>query len=108
MGENRYNYQPIAMPHLPFQLNPAYFWDTDPEQLDPERDAAYIIRRVFELGDIDEIGLVHAWYGTEVCRKALLSAEYLRESAVLQGMLFLDIPNQSLFKSASKPQHHTV
>jgi len=96
------------MSNLPFQLNPVYFWDTAPDQLDPERDAAYVIRRVFELGDIAEIGLIHAWYGTECCRKALLSAEYLRESAILQGMLFLDIPDRSLFLSASKPQHHAV
>lgn len=96
------------MLNLPFQLNPSYFWDTNLDQLDPERDAAYIIRRVFELGDIDEIGLVHAWYGTDRCKKALLSAEYLRESAMLQGMLFLDIPDRSQFKAASKPQHHAL
>lgn len=89
-------------------LNRAYFWDTDPEKLDVEENARYIIRRVFELGNIEEIGWVHGWYGAERCREALLTAEYLRESAILQGMVFLQIANRNLFKAASKPQHHAV
>jgi Family of unknown function (DUF6922) len=89
-------------------LNPVYFWDADLNKLNEQTDADYIIRRVFELGDIEEIGLVHGWYGREVCRKALLSAEYLREAAIIQGMVFLDIPERRLFKSASKKQHHAV
>jgi len=36
-------------------LNRAYFWDVNIADLDVERNSAYIIRRVFELGDIDEI-----------------------------------------------------
>jgi len=36
-------------------LNQAYFWDVNIADLDVERNSAYIIRRVFELGDIDEI-----------------------------------------------------
>ncbi|MEN0045902.1 MAG: hypothetical protein AAF806_02470 [Bacteroidota bacterium] len=90
------------------KLNPTYFWDTNFTQLDEEKNADYIIRRVFELGDIDEIGYVHGWYGTELCREALLNAEYLREAAIIQAMVFLEIEDKALFKSATKKQHHLV
>jgi len=89
-------------------LNRAYFWDVNIADLDVERNSAYIIRRVFELGDIDEIGLTHGWYGTVRCREALLTAEYLRESAIIQGMVFLDIPDRASFKASSKHQYHVV
>lgn len=89
-------------------LNPVYFWDVNLTELDIEQDADYIIRRVFELGDIDEIGLVHGWYGTERCVDALLNAEYLREPAIVQGMAFLGISDRVLFKASSKPQHHAI
>jgi len=90
------------------RLNSAYFWDADLDKLNEQTDADYIIRRVFELGDIEEIGLVHGWFGKDCCRKALVSAEYLREAAIIQAMVFLDIPERRLFKSASKKQHHAV
>lgn len=89
-------------------INSVYFWDANFDELDIDVHADYIIRRVFELGNIEEIGWVHGWYGTERCQSALLSAEYLRETAIIQGMFFLDISEKSLFKCASKPQYHSI
>ncbi|MEM9884803.1 MAG: hypothetical protein AAF849_02855 [Bacteroidota bacterium] len=89
-------------------IKTVYFWDANIENLDEDKDAYYIIRRVFELGDIDEIGWVHGWYGTEKCRAALVSAEYLREAAIIQGMVFLGIKNRNLFRSNSKKQYHAI
>lgn len=90
------------MDHILSELNPVCFWDVDKSKLDSRMNADYIIRRVFELGDIEEIGFVHGVYGTERCREALLTTEALRESAIVQGMLFLDIPDRSLFKCGHK------
>ena len=89
-------------------LKPVYFWDTIIANLDDEKHAFYIIRRVFEMGDIDEIALVHGFYGIEKCREALLSAEYLRETAIIQGMAFLNIPYRNLFNSFNKKQYHAL
>ena len=90
------------------QLDSVLFWDTEKEQLNEEEHADYIIRRVFELGDIAEIIVTHAFYGTERCRKALLTAPYLRETAIVQGMVFLDITKRSAFISFDKKQYHTI
>jgi hypothetical protein len=90
------------------QLKPVYFWDTPIDKLDEVKNANYIIRRVFEMGDIDEIALVHGYYGNEKCIEALLRAEYLRESAIIQSMVFLDIPNRELFECFDKKQYHSL
>jgi hypothetical protein len=96
------------MSELLKQLKPVYFWDTPIDKLDEIKNANYIIRRVFEMGDIDEIALVHGYYGDEKCREAVLTAEYLRESAIIQSMVFWDIPNRNLFKCFDKKQHHSL
>jgi hypothetical protein len=90
------------------QLKPVYFWDTPIDKLDEIKNASYIIRRVFEMGDIDEIALVHGYYGNEKCIDALITAEYLREPAIIQGMVFLDILHRNLFKCYDKTQHHSI
>lgn len=90
------------------QLKPVYFWDTPIDKLDEIKNANYIIRRVFEMGDIDEIALVHGHYGNEKCIDALVTAEYLRESAIIQGMVFLNILHRNLFKCNDKTQHHSI
>ncbi len=92
---------------LPY-LDAVLFWDVKKDELQEDKNAAYIIRRVFELGDIEEIILTHAFYGTDRCREALLTADYLREAAIVQGMAFLNIPQRTLFKSFDKKQYHAL
>lgn len=38
------------------------FWDTDPERIDPEKNARYIIERVLEFGKPDEVAWVFKQY----------------------------------------------
>lgn len=92
---------------IPF-LDPVLFWDVKKDELQEDKNAVYIIRRVFELGDIEEIILTHAFYGTDRCREALLTADYLREAAIVQGAAFLNIPQLSMFKSFGTKQYHAL
>jgi hypothetical protein len=96
------------MSELLKQLDPVLFWDVKKDALDEVTHADYIIRRVFELGDIYEIIMTHAYYGTERCRIALLTANYLRESAIVQGMAFLEITNRNMFKCYANKQYHPL
>ncbi len=47
------------------------FWDTDPQKLDLERHAHYIITRVLEKGDLEDWNWVRWTYGEERLREAL-------------------------------------
>ena|SRR5436190_24283261 len=53
------------------------FWDVDFEKLDYDAKANFIIERVFERGDVDDIRQCRRYYGDEKVKAALLNAKYL-------------------------------
>ena len=53
------------------------FWDVDFEKLDYDDKASFIIERVFERGDVDDIRQCRRYYGDEKVTAALLTAKYL-------------------------------
>lgn len=61
------------------ELNPRIFWDIRFEELDYEKYANFIIERVFERGDVDDIRQVRRFYGDEKVKTALLKAKYIPE-----------------------------
>ena len=59
------------------QLRPALFWDTDPKKLDIHKHAKYIIERIMDFGNDDEVRWMKQQYP-----KSLL-AEVVNNSRVL-------------------------
>ncbi len=53
------------------------FWDVDFERLNYDDKRSFIIERVFERGDIEDIRQCRRYYGDELIRTALLNAKYL-------------------------------
>jgi hypothetical protein len=53
------------------------FWDVDFERLDYDAKASFVIERVFERGDVDDIRQCRRYYGDEKVTEALLKAKYL-------------------------------
>ena len=39
----------------PIKFRPSLFWDVDPKTIDPRRNAPYIIERVLDFGNDDEV-----------------------------------------------------
>lgn len=60
-------------------LNKRIFWDVNFEALDYNAKASFIIERVFERGDVDDIRQVRRHYGDEKVTEVLLNAKYLPE-----------------------------
>jgi len=60
-------------------LDKRIFWDIRFEELDYEKYANFIIERVFERGDVNDIRQVRRFYGDEKVRVALLNAKYMPE-----------------------------
>lgn len=60
-------------------LNKRIFWDTNFSKLDYDANAASIIERVFERGDVEDIRQVRRFYGDEKVKEVLLNAKYLPE-----------------------------
>jgi nicotinamide mononucleotide adenylyltransferase len=53
------------------------FWDVNFEQIDFDAKANFVIVRVFERGDVEDIRQCRRYYGDEKVASALLHAKYL-------------------------------
>lgn len=60
-------------------FNQRIFWDVDFDRIDYEAKANFVIERVFERGDVDDIRQCRRYYGDEKVTKALLNARFLPE-----------------------------
>lgn len=64
------------------KLDPRIFWDIRFEELDYERYANFIIERVFERGDVEDIRQTRRFYGDEKVKEALTMAKWLASSTL--------------------------
>jgi hypothetical protein len=55
------------------------FWDVNFEALDYDKKASFIIERVFERGDVEDIRQCRRYYGDEKVTEVLLNAKFLPE-----------------------------
>lgn len=58
-------------------LNKRIFWDVNFESLDYDDKTSFIICRVFERGDVEDIRQCRRYYKAELISKALLEVKYL-------------------------------
>lgn len=65
------------------QFSSYLFWDSDPEKIDFQRDRHKVIRRVFDLGLIEDVVEALWYYRREDLIEALTSASYLPQNALL-------------------------
>lgn len=47
------------------------FWDTNPKNIDPQKNARYIIERVLEFGEPGEVGWVLKYYPKSTIKKVM-------------------------------------
>lgn len=71
------------------QLNKRLFWDVNFELLDYDKNAFFIIERVFERGDVSDIRACRRYYGDEKIRQALTSARWLSLTTIYLAMAIL-------------------
>jgi len=55
------------------------FWDVNFEQIDYDAKANFVIERVFERGDVEDIRQCRRYYGDEKVTSALLNTRFLPE-----------------------------
>jgi hypothetical protein len=86
-------------------LHTPIFWDTNFSKLDKERDASFIIVRVFERGLLDDLIEILVKYETNRIKQALLEANYLTERTLHFAKAYYDL-NLTDFKCYGKKQYH--
>ena len=73
-------------------FNKRIFWDVNFEQIDYDTKANFIIERVFERGDVDDIRQCRRYYGDEKVTAALLQAKYLPLHTIHFASAVIDKP----------------
>jgi hypothetical protein len=73
-------------------FNSRIFWDVDFEKIDYDDKANFVIERVFERGDVDDIRQCRRYYGDEKVSNALLGARFLPEHRMYLASVVIDRP----------------
>lgn len=81
----------MEKPTKPYD-NKRIFWDVNAEQLDFERYASFIIERVFERGDVEDIRMCRRYYGDERIITALTKAKFLMDHTTYLVSILFDKP----------------
>lgn len=73
-------------------FNKRIFWDVDFEKIDYDARARFVIERVFERGDVDDIRNCRRYYGDEKVSEVLLNAKFLPETRMYLASAVIDRP----------------
>lgn len=73
-------------------FNKRIFWDVLFDQIDYDAKANFVIERVFERGDVEDIRNCRRYYGDPKVSQALLSAKYLPETRMYLASAVINKP----------------
>ena len=68
------------------------FWDVVFENIDYDAKANFVIERVFERGDVEDIRNCRRYYGDEKVAKELLNAKFLPENTMYLASAVINKP----------------
>ncbi len=71
------------------------FWDVDFDKLDYDAKASFVIERVFERGDVEDVRNCRRYYGDEKVVDALLKAKFLMLGAHHFASALFELPMES-------------
>lgn len=54
------------------------FWDVNPANIDPQKDATYIIERILDLGNDSEVRWMWYYYDHDLIRNVVLTSRILQ------------------------------
>ena len=73
-------------------FNKRIFWDVVFENIDYDVRANFVIERVFDRGDVEDIRNCRRYYGDELVTKALLNAKFLSETSMYLASAVINRP----------------
>ena len=74
------------------QFQRRIFWDVDFDKLDYDKRANFIIERVFDRGDVEDIRQCRRYYGDEKVAEALTNAKFLMEHRIYLASAIINKP----------------
>ena len=68
------------------------FWDVDYDKLEFDHKKHFIIERVFDRGDVEDIRQCRRYYGDEIIKNILLDANFLSERRLHLASVVINMP----------------
>ncbi len=87
------------MPPLPSHL----FWDVRPEDIDPDKHASWLAKRVLEYGDWPDWQALVRYFGRERLAEIVTHIRSLQPRAFAFCMIWFDLP-ASAFRCSTQQQ----
>lgn len=72
------------------------FWDVDFENIDYDKRFKFVIERVFDRGDVDDIRQCRRYYGDELVKEVLMNAKFISERRMSLVAAIIDVPVNEL------------
>lgn len=76
------------------RLSTFLFWDVNPEELDPEKNARQIIERVLTRGDIQDWFEIRSYYGMQRIANEAMQMRYLDDLTLNFVSTLFNIPKE--------------
>jgi hypothetical protein len=93
LSQNRIQFYLCIMPDKKKPVfNKRIFWDVVFENIDYDAKANFVIERVFERGDVEDIRNCRRYYGDEKVTEALLNAKFLPETRMYLASAVINKP----------------
>lgn len=71
------------------------FWDIDSEELDYVKHSIFIITRVFDRGDVEDIRVCRRFYGDAQIKETLLSVPFLSKLRLSLASAIINEPKEA-------------
>lgn len=85
-------------------LRPVLFWDVDFSGMDFAQHASYIIPRVMDRGNLEEVKFIIGYYGIETIKTVLIEARSLQNDTISFFSLYFNLPRET-FLAYRKKKH---
>lgn len=73
-------------------LSKALFWDVDPQTIDSQKHAAYIIERVITLGTMEDFIIIKKYYGKSKIKRIVKNLRYLNDKDLNFCSIYFNLP----------------
>ncbi len=73
-----------------------YFWDTNIENLDLQKHQNYIIERLLEFGDFEQIDWINKSYNREIIKSVLMSSKRISPKTGNFFSLIYNFPKEEM------------
>lgn len=63
------------------KLRQSLFWDTDPKKIDLHKNAKYIIERIMDFGNDEDVRWMRSYYPKSLLAKVVKTSKVLQENS---------------------------